>query len=274
MLTIQSLEYLDEKAATTIFNNTFNKIPANHWRRNYFKLHQIRLIKTLTEIPLAKESGLQALDAGTSGFMLQWLTDNLNYNKSFGTVFNEDHVKFKQMSFDYLKTERKFDTYHLNIEQHSLPCESDKFSLIVSCEVLEHFQVDPMFFLIEANRVLKSEGLLFITTPNSASQRCCNFILNGKPPYNYYSYNRHGQRTGHRFEYTPEIVKLALESSGFEIIKLTTPYDTYEKDEKLEKFLASGNYSTELRGERISVLAKKNSVPKERYPYPLYRKKL
>ncbi|ELS03168.1 2-polyprenyl-3-methyl-5-hydroxy-6-metoxy-1,4-benzoquinol methylase [Xenococcus sp. PCC 7305] len=274
MLTIdkKNLEYLSKKIAIEIFNDYFNRIPPNNWQRKYLEVHRKRIIHTLTIIPIANSDGLQVLDAGTGGFMLEWLTDYLKYDKSFGTIFNDESVEFKQMSFKYLNQGRKYDTYHMNMEKHSLPCESEKFSLIVFCEVLEHFQIDPMFFLIEANRVLKSDGLLLLTTPNSAGQIALQYILNGQPPYNYYAYNKFGQNDGHRFEYTPSIVSIALESAGFEIIELTTQYDAKEKDEELEKFLASGNYNTELRGDRISVLAKKVSVPRDRYPHPLYRR--
>lgn len=271
MLLTKTFNYLDKRSASEIFNNSFNQISSNHWQREYLNIHKRRLIETLTAIPIAQNGELQALDAGTSGLMLEWLTDHLGYDKSFGTIFSNNSAEFKQMSFDYLNDERIFDTYHLNIEKCHLPCEANKFSLITFCEVLEHFTADPMFFLFEANRVLKPEGLLFLTTPNSASQRCINFILNGKPPYNYFSYNKHGKSTGHRCEYTPEIVKLALKSSGFEIISLTTPYGNYEPDEELEKFLAMGGYSNELRGENIFVLAQKVSAPKKRYPAPLYK---
>ncbi len=50
-----------------------------------------------------------------------------------------------------------------------LPYEDARFDAVISMDVVEHV-IDPLPWLIEALRVLKPGGLLFLTTPNYASR--------------------------------------------------------------------------------------------------------
>ncbi len=50
-----------------------------------------------------------------------------------------------------------------------LPYEDARFDAVISMDVVEHI-LDPLPWLVEALRVLKPGGLLFLTTPNYASR--------------------------------------------------------------------------------------------------------
>jgi SAM-dependent methyltransferase len=50
-----------------------------------------------------------------------------------------------------------------------LPFDDGQFDCVVFCEVLEHFNFNPLPVMSELNRVLKEEGLLYLSTPNQAA---------------------------------------------------------------------------------------------------------
>ena len=54
-----------------------------------------------------------------------------------------------------------------DIERGLLPFQEHSVSTILLCETLEHLRVDPLFALEEMRRVLRPDGLLYLTTPNS-----------------------------------------------------------------------------------------------------------
>jgi SAM-dependent methyltransferase len=57
----------------------------------------------------------------------------------------------------------------LNLRNSKLPYESKFFDAVILCEVIEHFNFNPLPTLKEINRVLKPDGLLYVGTPNLAS---------------------------------------------------------------------------------------------------------
>ena len=57
----------------------------------------------------------------------------------------------------------------LNMEAHELPFQDESFDVVVLGEVIEHFTSDPVGSLEKARRVLKENGMLIVTTPNSLS---------------------------------------------------------------------------------------------------------
>jgi ubiquinone/menaquinone biosynthesis C-methylase UbiE len=50
----------------------------------------------------------------------------------------------------------------------ALPFDDDRFNVVCALDVVEHLD-DPARFLAEARRVLRSEGVLLFSTPNTAS---------------------------------------------------------------------------------------------------------
>ena len=113
-------------------------------------------------------------------------------------------------------TERvQFDFYNVNIENAPVPLSDDSHDVVLLCEVLEHFTMDPMHALLEIKRVLKPDGYLIVTTPNVNRLENVARMISGTNIYDPYSgYGPHGR---HNREYNRHELTLLLEHLGFEI---------------------------------------------------------
>lgn len=56
-----------------------------------------------------------------------------------------------------------------NLKDYSIPCESGLFNLVIMCETLEHLNFNPLPVMAEINRVLDTNGQLYLSLPNQAS---------------------------------------------------------------------------------------------------------
>jgi len=66
-------------------------------------------------------------------------------------------------SADYAKNERKLDVSNIPLEENHFP--SGSFDIILASHLIEHLN-DPKTFLEETYRILKPNGIIFITTPD------------------------------------------------------------------------------------------------------------
>ena len=57
--------------------------------------------------------------------------------------------------------------HNIEYERHGFGLPNEYFDTIIMGEVLEHFEIDPMYALNELNRVQKIGGRLILTTPNA-----------------------------------------------------------------------------------------------------------
>lgn len=159
-----------------------------------------------------------------------------------------------------------------NLEFDILPYENDTIDGFLLCEVLEHFAFDPMWCLIEINRVLRSEGVLLISVPNTTSWFSIYRALVGLNPnrYPYYSSKEENRFNSiHAREYCVEEIRIILNSAGFEILEITTmDYGI------CPPFIPLIDFDKNFRGETIFCLAKKIGVPKNRTIKPIYTETL
>jgi SAM-dependent methyltransferase len=170
------------------------------------------------------------------------------------------------------------DIDHFDAETDAFPYPDGHFSTVLCCELIEHLFADPMHLMIEANRVLKSGGHLLITTPNIASLRAIDAALQGYHPGFYPAYMRPAgpdAETGarHNREYTPREIRMLLENSGFEVVRLETgefrdlPHPEYGW---VAHLLERYRLETNLRGDGIFALGRKTGPVRQRYPEWLY----
>jgi SAM-dependent methyltransferase len=163
-------------------------------------------------------------------------------------------------------------------EKSRYPYGDGQFETVLACEIFEHMLHDPMHMLIEMQRVLEEGGTLVLTTPNVASYTAVARILeqSGNPQiFSKFAYPM-GEfaetEIPHVREYTPQELREAVESAGFEIENLFTEViPGYGTDLWVKDFLERNQYSSALRGEQLYCIAKKRSGRKVvRYPHFLY----
>lgn len=250
---------------------------SNEYAKSYISVHLSRFAEMLA-----------ALGRGTGSSRLLELGANTYFSlllRRF-TEFETRHTDFwigepeKVLSLRTLDGSETVEIplFNFNAERDRYPFADESFDVAVVAELVEHLSNDPMFMMHELNRVLKSGGVLLLTTPNITSLRSVHAILNGCPPY---MYNKFSARNGGRHckEYAPSEVALLFERSGFIVDKIDTPnvwiesepvtryWRVYEQTLGILKNLGAG---TGLRGEDIFAVGRKISAPVERYPVELY----
>ena len=81
--------------------------------------------------------------------------------------------------------------HKVDLAWEDLPFDEESFSLATSIEVIEHIE-NVGFYLSQINRVLKPDGLLLLTTPNTQSLLArLRFLISG----NLKSFDQKGEKT-------------------------------------------------------------------------------
>lgn len=125
--------------------------------------------------------------------------------------------------FHYLTS---FDTplphVHLkkcDVEHDDMPIPTGTVDVVTAWETLEHFKFGPQKFVMEANRVLKPGGLVFLTTPNSTSAAALVNIFKGQHPAECREYSRNASYGRiHPLEYDYGQMRYLFQMNGFDII--------------------------------------------------------
>ena len=163
------------------------------------KLHFHRYLDTVSSfISLSLPLGSSILDIGCGYGHLCLAMKRLGYD-TFGIDVNTEGAKRLQP--------HGIPFYTCDIEKDSLPIGSGTFDCVLLAEAIEH--IDPRSLkhvLGEIHRVLKSPGVLLITTPNQAAIQNGIRLLLGKKIHSSQEHVR---------EYTLSELIEVLQSSGF-----------------------------------------------------------
>jgi SAM-dependent methyltransferase len=76
---------------------------------------------------------------------------------------------YKSDSLKKLYENNRIPFVGLNLKRCKLPYESDLFDVVIACEVIEHLNFNPLPVLKEINRILKTNGRIYIGMPNQSS---------------------------------------------------------------------------------------------------------
>ena len=115
-------------------------------------------------------------------------------------------IDLSKASIDYCTKELKLNVKQGKLEDIKFP--SNSFDVVIMSDLLEHVP-NPIATLKEANRILKKEGLLFITTPDIGS-------ITAKLMRTRWV---HLKPREHIYYFTPKTIERILSKTGFKLIE-------------------------------------------------------
>lgn len=192
----------------------------NYYENNITAIDRIdnRLSKIINIVKGAAPESVLDIGCG-KGTLLEALSKEVN-SKLYGVDVYETKSKPKDWSYKSADITK------------ALPYQDNKFDLVVLGEVIEHLP-DPDFVLSEINRILKSGGLLIVSTPNMVSWINRILIPFGIQPLftetstkmnlgrKYKIFGQGGKVQGHLKIFTHNSLREILELSQFKVISMT-----------------------------------------------------
>lgn len=240
-------------------------IPADD---SYHKTHERRLARTIQVLLNQNPKGklLEIASGGLVPIVLKELVPNLEVDI---TELDEKKSSVEEKVIEYGGKSREVVSYKLDLEKHKIKCKPETYDYIICTEVIEHMEIDPMAMLSQLNSVLKTGGMLIITTPNAVSSLSITKMVNGVEPYFYMQYQKSGEYHRHNYEYSIHTLVSVLRAAGFDGKAWTE--DTFEDPNLLDvNRLRSLGYELSHVGDNIFSVSKKISEVVERYPRRLY----
>jgi SAM-dependent methyltransferase len=245
--------------------------------QSYIQTHISRLAKTLSITPPGNQSQ-RILEMGSYLQITPALRSKLGYGEVrgcyYGPLGQVDHKRV--VSTDGEEFECEIDLF--NAEKDRFPYADEWFDTVLCCELLEHLTEDPMFMMLEINRILKLGGQLVLTTPNIGSLRAISAILQGYHPGFFPAYI-HPPEPGkepearHNREYTPREIRQLMLDSGLEPTLVETGEfreEAHPEHAWVSHLLERYHLSPEMRGDGIYAVGRKTGAVRDRYPAWLY----
>jgi len=242
-------------------------LPINQRLQQFSAEQAQRLALTLEMIPKAAP-GAKTLEIGSAPYLMSLLLRHvLGYD---GTHTNLSHDSGFPSPISFVNKETgnfsEFAWDEMNVEIDRLPYPDQSFELVLCCEVIEHLTMSPVHMLSEIHRVLKDNGLLILTTPNSLRFSNVRSLNIGHTIYERYRrdspyavYGRHNR------EYTPGELQNLCTELGFSVKSCDTA-DIYPRPSAilsriLDLWLAIPLYFISLLSQRTDTkLSNKNDL--------------
>ena len=163
------------------------------------------------------------LDVGCgSGNTTALLSMVFPHNKIVGVDMDKSTIKFAKKFNQY----NKIQYYHTSLENLS----EEKFDYVIACEVLEHMKYDKQIFFVEkCLSLIKKDGFLFLTTPNSINEKVGGHHIGLLNKHEFQIFYDHFETKITNFSFIDN-KKLASCSSGMEAI-IHDPVETFDKQD-------------------------------------------
>ena len=178
----------------------------------YFNFHIDRYVDILKYIEhfinLKSTSQLKILDVGPSYQTV--LLRNFFPNTTFDTLGFNHRANNLRPAEQHL-----YKDLNQTLEE-PIPKIVENYDLVLCCEVMEHIYTNPVHMLNFFGRMLKSQGVLFIQTPNAVAIHKRIKMLFGRNPYPKLEDNRQG----HFREYTGREVKDFMNAANLKMEKI------------------------------------------------------
>lgn len=192
---------------------------------------------------------------------LNWIDKEVN-EKSHILEIGSPNM-FTDMFKKFIKHEKYCNTHQDLRNRIEYPDSS--FNIIIFMEVIEHIKdveeiggFNETFYgsgqrnaIKECYRMLKSDGVLFLTTPNLNSIRSLKQLLSFDHPFTYWPHVR---------EMSVNDIKSYLIESGFIIETISSEnswYDITDSDKQLLTDLEKYGFSSKCRDDNLFVIARK-----------------
>jgi glycosyltransferase involved in cell wall biosynthesis/SAM-dependent methyltransferase len=244
----------------------------------YFETHMTRLQKTLAITPAGTADG-RILEMGAYLQITPSLKAKLGYGEVRGCYYGPAGRVEVRKVVSSAGEEFACEIDLFDAERDRFPYPDGHFSTVLCCELLEHLPNDPMFMMSEINRILRPGGHLVLTTPNITSLRAVAAILGGYHPGFFPAYirpRRHGEEVEarHNREYAPREMLHLFADAGFHVTLLETGEFLDEPHPEfgwVHHLLDRYILPSDLRGDGIYVVGRKDGPVKRRYPGWLYQ---
>ena len=247
--------------------------PASGPASEYFSTHRERYLACLELLPQA-EPGQSLLELGASFHHLTPALEDKGYSVRCADIWDGEPSRDAELVGRNGQERRRYTVDNFDVQQQRWPYEDASFDVVLFCEMLEHLNTDPVHVLAEINRVLKKDGLLLLTTPNIASAKSVNYILEGNSPYVFGQYVPAGLPTDrHNREFTASEIERLLTAAGFQVVELETRNSWWKDQNAALARLVSLGQSIAHRGDNTLALARKNTAVQDRYPEEFYCRK-
>lgn len=172
--------------------------------------------------------------------------------------------------------------HHFECDKDQLPCGDSRFGLVFFNDVLEHLIVDPLWTLLEINRVTRLGGHIVLATPNAIGAFRMLLLLSGRSPATENEIKPASIYQRHNREWAPADVESAMSCCGFEAKYFSTNAELMSDAERT--LLATGRsqgltqlgdeyFGPELFvvGEKVEHRTISDDLPKDlRWPTWLY----
>jgi len=156
--------------------------------------------------------------------------------------------------------------YLNDVWQNGLPYPDNHFDAVILSEVIEHLNFNPIPVLHEINRILKKDGILYITTPNQVNLMNRIKIILGRSIRNSISdsftqldQTKHTICGIHWREYTLEELIQLLEITGFTVMTYSYSHLTKTNASPLinKIFYATGSLFFPKLADSITIISNK-----------------
>ncbi len=154
------------------------------------------------------EKGDKLLDIGCGDGIVGYFAGT-DYRQIFGVDVSDIALKIAE--------KRGVITRKMNVNNDALPYEDKFFDAITCLDVIEHV-FEPVNLINEIFRVMKTEGVLIISTPNIRYWHHL-FDLAAKGRFPKTSGDTEHYDGGHLHYFTYKDIEMILEQTGFKIVK-------------------------------------------------------
>lgn len=240
---------------------------------SYFGAHTVRLARTLDLIPKGNAES-RILELGCYMQMTPALRGLLGYGEVSGAYMGSAGGWHRSTvtAADGEEFTCRIDLFNCEVDRY--PYGDEHFDTVICCELLEHLERDPMHMMSEIHRVLKTNGILVLTTPNAVSLRALRAVVAGIHPnlFSKYVVPTLLPETRHAREYTPRELMRLFADAGFSIQFIdTSPYGERPGIYRwITQAIGWAKGLSRLREDCVYVVGQKTNAVATRYPAWLY----